>query len=298
MNVKAIKARIPIIILYILSFSIIGIWDYVSGGFDASKFATSEYWTNLGATYTAAFFVISATLMERVLYFKTHDELYNIYTSKITDFAKNVFKPITFNKFAKVANKQRKINAWIKQCQNKLFKLNRKLERVSRKWFLKKIRFINMRVRNIEHKMEKYELMQKPEWIENNFYKVKSKYNSINSSVVLSGVSSNVDDDSDNDYIVRHKTMVVVKDLIPGMLFFLALGMLLLSISIDSINSGTIDTILTTIFKFLALGYNVYKIHKYSAEYFEKTHTHDVRWRCSVIDTHNQWVLNESKGAE
>jgi hypothetical protein len=251
----------------------------------------------LGATYTAAFFAISATLMEKVMYLKDNNELYTIYTSKITDFAKNIFKPITFNKFAKVANQQRLISAWIKKCQNKLFKLNRKMDRLNRKWFLKKIRFIDKRIARLNKRMEQYETMQTKEWIDKNFYRVKAKYNAINSAIVLSGVSLNYYDE-DNDYIIKHKRWIIVKDLLPSMLFFLALGMLLLSISIDGFNSGTIDTILTTIFKFLALGFNVYKIHKYAPEYFEKTYLHDVRWRCSVIDTHNQWVLNESKGVE
>ena len=61
--------------------------------------------------------------------------------------------------------------------------------------------------------MEQYEIMQTKEWIDKNFYRVKAKYNAINSAIILSGVSLSYYDE-DNDYIVKHKRWIVVKDLL------------------------------------------------------------------------------------
>lgn len=301
--------------LYILAFAIVTIIEFLSvqSGVDGEVilvFSLKTFKRSLAAifiNYVAIAMYITATLSFEINKFKSNNKQYIVLKENIGNFAEKNYVPTIFNQYCTIKNRERKIHAY----KHKLHKQWQKLEKLQTYknyeiWnsYIKakdadnntpvpNNRYCKMRLR-LEEKMSE-------EYIEANIDKLHVRYDALSSSVVLGGkVASNIEDYQD-EFITKHKAMVVVADRAPHYLFMMAVMTFASSLAVEAFTitftlTGALLLAFKMITKVCSMIFTIIGTIKYAVGYNDTITLKDMTFRWGICHEFNNWVSQKAKG--
>lgn len=287
---KRFRLNQLLIALLILTGAIVaGATDYIQADFDFSIFYKPAFWVNIITTNVGVVCIILAILLTKIDRFKLEDIAYTDARDYITDFYNNRFIPRLFRKFSAERNKNSKILAYKNNINKKYSKLkpsakslsiykNGTIEQKNKNRYCKKVNYYN-------HLLD-------PTFINDTIDKKYIKYNAISESLVFSGVQLNNDKE---DYVTKYKAIKIIKDLLPKFALSLGTTLLLSSILPDLADGITTAMIIKTCSKIFNMCMQIYFAINYSNRYCEEVVLHDIRFRKNIISEYNMWYATKER---
>lgn len=305
---KAKLKNIPIIGLYAIGLLLVAIVELLSieqnttSGEVKLHLSTENIANSLPSTvvsYVAIALYTTATMLSAIAKFRSTNKDFIDLETKIADFSRNNYIPITFNKYCQFVNRKRKINAWKKKMNSKWRKLEKKqTEKDYTEW----VRFQAEKEENENATTtNKYcltrvrlEEMMSDEYIEAHIHSLDVKYDKINAGVVLGGVKADGQDLDEDEYITKNKALIVVLDRAPSYIMTMAAITLVTSIVVDSFDLRMHWTaVLLFVFKILVKVYSmanaIISTNKYASAYNERVTMKDMRFRWGVCSEYLIW---------
>lgn len=306
------------VMLYVMAFAIVTIVEFLSitqvnaDGEVILTFSLDAFKKSLPAIitgYVAIAMYIAATMSLEINKFKTTNEQYKTLKENIAEFAKTTYVPTIFNQYCTIKNKERKLHAY----KNKINKQWNKLERfqtyknyeiwhsyinalaqdpntpVPNNWYCKKRK-------RLEEKMTQ-------EYIDTHINKVHIKFNALSSGVVLGGkVSANIDDYED-EFITKHKAMIVVADRAPHYMFMMAIMSFASSLAVEAFSitlsvAGALLFAFKIITKICSMVFAIIGTIKYAAGYNDTVTLKDIIFRWGVCHEFSNWAKQRALAAK
>lgn len=283
--------RIQYIILYVLSFFIIGVTSVISGELKWGSFKDAIFYIQNLLTYAAIVCVIVGTLLYIIDKFKQTNGEFVDSEKKLQEFAAKTYVPSVFANYCSYINRKRKINQFLYNTKKKLFKLERKAK--EQDLYL----WNNDRANAIKHgnlyclTRKRLEDQLNLDWIEKNIDKIEVRYDKITANVILGGEFSKSDNFAVNDYITKHKAGKVARDKAP---------MILLSFGITCFASSIIvgfrfdaSALILFLTKLIVLCFNTFMTIRYANNYTNTVTLKDIRFRKGIVKEYSMWITQQ-----
>lgn len=273
---------------------------------------------SLLTSYAAIAFYTAAALGQAITKFKEENDSYKDLEKNINLFAKDCYKPTTFNKYCIFVNKKRKINAWRAQC----FKEWKKLEKKQTYQDINDWEKFSIELKQYQEDKKtnpnaeppqtesKYCLRRwrletnlSPEYIEENIEKLRLKFKAINAGVVLGGCKANNYGMEEDEYITTNKATIVFVERAPSSLMMMGTIAIVTSFTIDAFSlmmhwTVWLMFILKLFIKLFSMINTIYSTTKYADSYNQKVTMKDIRFRWGICCEYKVWYAQELKRQE
>jgi len=290
--------KLKFITLFFASAALIGATNVLTGDFGINFWKSKSFWIDNVLSYSAILFTVLGVLTMVVDKFKEKDEDYLASENEISKFARETYRPAVFTKHMIHINRERKKNQYIHNLIKKATKLEHK--------YRKDDKSIKLYEEGTEEEKRKNKYCRKKmmleyrmsnDYVEKNIDKLSVKYDKITPNVILSGFYSRQENEQVNPFVVKNKTLKVIRDKLPGLLMSFAFVAFITSITYGPVVLST-TALIRTLVKLMTLGWNGLKSVPYSKDYCQQVVMSDQRFRVGVVKEHKAWVARQVEKQE